>query len=75
MTLISNSNRRQIAAMVTNAGLQVGGKTAVKPAYASELAKGASLEVNAVAWGAGGLMILISSSFAYLSAFTRRYGT
>ena len=67
-TDIEFKQARQIAAMVTNAGLQVGGKTAVKPAY-NELAKGDSAKVNAVAWGAGGLMILISSSFAYLSAF------
>jgi len=67
-TDIEFKQARQIAAMVTNVGLGVNGKAAATPTY-TELEKGSSAQVNAVAWGAGGLMIVISSAFSYLSAF------
>merc|ERR1711871_1789816 len=67
-TDIEFKQARQIAAMVTNVGIGVNGKAMATPTYI-ELEKGPSAQVNAVAWGAGGLMIVISPAFAYLSAF------
>ena len=67
-TDIEFKQARQIAAMVTNVGLGINGKQSVTPTYV-EMEKGPSAQMNAVAWGAGGLMIIISSAFAYLSAF------
>jgi len=59
------SYTREIGAMVTNAGMRDGGWST--PTY-TELPKGNTVQVNASSWGAGGIMIIISSVFAYLSA-------
>ena len=58
---------KDIAALVTNAGADFGGNAVPVPTM-KELAKGPTAKINAAAWGAGGIMIIISMVFAYLSA-------
>ena len=62
----SNQYSRQLASLVTNAGLPAGSQPVISTYQ--ELPKGSTAAFKSGSWGAGGIMIIVSSVFAYMPA-------